>query len=108
MARNITVITTDDLDGSEGAGPVTFSIDGSSYEIDLAAANRAKLAHTLAPFIGVARRVRSGSQRPGTGRSAVRKTDLALVRAWAREAGLKVSERGRISGEVMRRYEAEN
>jgi hypothetical protein len=28
------------------------------------------------------------------------------VRAWAREAGLPISERGRISANVIRQYEA--
>jgi hypothetical protein len=32
--------------------------------------------------------------------------DRAAVRAWAQEAGLAVSERGRISAEVMNQYEA--
>jgi len=28
------------------------------------------------------------------------------VRAWARQSGLEVSERGRISAEIMKQYEA--
>jgi hypothetical protein len=28
------------------------------------------------------------------------------VRAWAKAAGLKVSERGRISADIMRQYDA--
>jgi hypothetical protein len=28
------------------------------------------------------------------------------VRAWARERGLKVSERGRVSADIMSQYEA--
>jgi hypothetical protein len=32
--------------------------------------------------------------------------DLSAVRAWARSQGLKISDRGRIPGEVLSRYEA--
>jgi len=32
--------------------------------------------------------------------------DRAAIRAWAREAGLNVSARGRISAEIMSQYEA--
>jgi hypothetical protein len=34
------------------------------------------------------------------------RADLADIRAWASGQGLNVAERGRISGEVMRQYEA--
>jgi len=40
------------------------------------------------------------------GRRAAGRVDRAAVRAWARDAGLAVSERGRISAEVMRLYDA--
>ncbi len=107
MARNLSVSTTDDLDGSEGASPLSFGIDGASYVIDLGQDNRAKLETALAPFIAAARRPNTG--RPGrraAGQPGSRKTDGAAVRAWARAAGLTVSERGRISASVIRQYEA--
>lgn len=105
MARNVTVITTDDLDGSEGAAPVSFGIDGASYEIDLGPENRSRLESELAPFLAVARRAGSGSRRRGSGRPAPRSADRAAVRAWARQAGLQISERGRISADVLRQFE---
>jgi len=43
MARNISVVFTDDLDGSEGANTARFGLDGVAYEMDLAQENRAKL-----------------------------------------------------------------
>jgi hypothetical protein len=105
MARNVSVVITDDIDGSPEAQTVTFGIDGVSYEIDLSAANRAKLSDALAPFIAAGRRASRVGRRRG-GRPAAERVDRAAVRAWAREAGLAVSERGRISADVMRRYEA--
>jgi Lsr2 len=106
MAKNISMVITDDLDGSEDAETVAFGLDGVSYEIDLAQPNRARLAGALAPFIAAGRRVSRGSRRRGAGSAAGPRVDRAVVRAWAREAGLAVSERGRISAQVMSQYEA--
>ncbi len=105
MAKNVSVVITDDLDGSADAKTVAFGFEGVNYEVDLAAANQVKLEKALAPFIAAGRRTRSGGRR-GTGRPAAPSVDRASVRAWAREAGLQVSERGRISSEIMSQYEA--
>ncbi len=99
------MVITDDLDGSPGAETINFGLDGVSYEIDLGQPNRSRFAGALAPFIDASRRVSRGSQRRPA-RPAADRVDRAAVRAWAREAGLAVSERGRISSEVMRQYEA--
>ncbi len=99
------MMITDDLDGSAGAETVTFGLDGVSYEIDLGQPNRSRLADDLAPFIAAARRASRGSRRRGAGPAGGARVDRAAVRAWAQEAGLAVSERGRISAEVMRQYE---
>lgn len=105
MARKVSVVTTDDLDGSPGAETVSFGLDGIRYEIDLAPPNKTRLADALAPYIAAGRRI-SRSGRPPAGRAAAGRVDRAAVRAWARDAGLEVSERGRISADVMRQYEA--
>jgi hypothetical protein len=107
MARNISVVFTDDLDGSEGADAVRFGLDGVSYEIDLGEGNRAKLEGDLAPFIAAARRPGRESRRRGAGvHAGPVSVDRAAVRVWARESGLGISERGRISAEILRQYEA--
>jgi Lsr2 len=106
MARNVSVVFTNDLDGSEGADAVRFGLDGATYEIDLGEGNRAKLEGDLAPFIAAARRQGRDSRRRGGGRAAPTSVDRAAVRAWAREAGLGISERGRIGAEILRQYEA--
>jgi Lsr2 len=108
MSRNVSVVITDDLDGSEGAETVTFGIDGVSYEIDLSETNRDRLANGLAPFIAASRRGGRTLARRGSGRSTGPSVDRAAVRAWAREAGMTVSDRGRISSDIMNRYEAEH
>ena len=48
----------------------------------------------------------SRSRRPSAARATGPRIDRASIRAWANEQGLHVSERGRISAEVMQKYEA--
>lgn len=103
MAKTVSVVITDDLDGSPGAEAVTFSFGGQGYEIDLAAANQTRLRESFRPFTEAARR--AGPRKPA--RSARVRQDLSAVRAWASAQGLQVAERGRISGEVIRKYQAE-
>lgn len=105
MAKTMSVVITDDLDGSPDAETLAFSIDGQSYEIDLSKKNLAKFQKSLQPFMDAGRRT-AHRRTARTGRATGPRTDRAAVRAWAAEHGLKVSERGRISAEVMSRYEA--
>ena len=107
MAQSVSVIVTDDLDGTEGAQTVTFGFEGVGYEIDLSGKNRARREKALAPYIAAGRKApRRGRVRSGARQSGVVQADLAAIRAWAKNAGLKVSERGRISAEVIRKYQA--
>ena len=106
MASIVSVVVTDDIDGSEGAETVSFGVDGVTYEIDLSEPNRAKLAGAMAPYVGAARKVSLRRPRSGAGRQIPARVDRADIRAWAKEQGLQVSERGRISAEIMQQYEA--
>jgi hypothetical protein len=106
VASIVSVVVTDDVDGSEGAETVTFGVDGTTYEIDLGGRNRAKLAAAMAPYIGAARKVSLRRPRVGAGRQPAGRVDRAEIRAWAKDQGLQVSERGRISAEIMQQYEA--
>jgi hypothetical protein len=117
MAQKVQVILVDDVDGGEATETVSFALDGVSYEIDVSEPNAAKLRDSLAPWVGHARRVggRSGGSGGGTraksggsgsGRSRGNsKHDLSDVRSWARENGFQVSDRGRVSSEVIAAYE---
>lgn len=102
MSKRVSTVITDDLDGSSGAEAIRFSIDGLAYEIDLGPANRERMHASLRPFIDAGRRM---GVKKSAGRKASR-TDLAAVRAWAVEQGLNVAERGRISADVMTKYDA--
>jgi hypothetical protein len=105
MAKTVNVVITDDLDGSPGAETVSFGIDGHSYEIDLGQKNLAKLQKSLQPFIDAGRRT-AHRRAAKPARGAAPGADRAAVREWAASQGLKVSERGRISAEVLTKYEA--
>jgi Lsr2 len=106
MSKSASVIITDDLDGSENAETVSFGFDGVTYEIDLGKKNRSSLRRALAPFIEAGRRAPRRRRRRGASRPAGSPADRSAVRTWARAAGLKVSERGRISADIMRQYDA--
>jgi hypothetical protein len=111
MAQRIVVQYVDDLDGtplSDGAGgTVTFALDGTSYEVDLSHANAERLRSALAEFVAVSRKVgsRAGSRRSSAGRSSS-SVNAASVREWARGQGIQVSERGRVSADVIEAYNA--
>jgi|HubBroStandDraft_1064217.scaffolds.fasta_scaffold82309_2 hypothetical protein len=102
MAKTVSVVITDDLDNTPGAEAVSFGLNGQSYEIDLAPANREKMATSLQPFIEAGRR--TSLRKPARTRQS--REDLASVRAWAAAQGLNVAERGRVSAEVLNKYDA--
>jgi len=110
MAQKVQVILVDDVDGGEAEETVSFALDGVSYEIDVSADNAEALREAIAPWIGHARRIggRASSRRAASAKSrngASVKPDLGQVRAWARDNGYQVSDRGRVSSEVLAAYE---
>ena len=56
MSKSVSVIISDDLDGSENAETVSSGFDGVTCEIDLGKKNRSRLRRALAPFIEPGRR----------------------------------------------------
>lgn len=104
MAQKVNIVLVDDLDGNTAVETVTFGLDGSNYAIDLNAKNAKKLRDSLAPYVASARK-ESSRGRGRRSRSAAGPA-AADVRAWAREAGYEVSERGRVPAEVKAAYEA--
>ncbi|CAM5359690.1 MULTISPECIES: histone-like nucleoid-structuring protein Lsr2 [Streptomyces] len=108
MARTTITVYTDDLTGAMGDDISThlFSIDGVSYEIDLAPEGHQKLRDALAPFVEVARRAGGGTprgRRPPVRREASR---AARIREWARSQGIEVNARGLVRQDVVDQYEA--
>ena len=100
MAQRVQTVFVDDLDGSAAETTVRFGVDGTDYEIDLNAAHAKALGEALEKYIQAGRRVSSG-RRGVRGRRAAGATNSAEVRAWARNQGIKVSDRGRIPASVI-------
>jgi hypothetical protein len=104
MARTQITRYTDDVDGTEikdgKGGPVSFAFDGTEYVIDLTDKNKSALAKALDPYIGVATKVSKRGRK-----AAASKDNPADVRAWARDNGFDVPDRGRIPANVRAAYE---
>jgi len=98
MAQKVSIVLVDDIDGSEASETVSFAIDGRDYEIDLSSKNASKLRDVLAPYVGHARRGGGRKRNRGSGPSP------ADIRAWARENGFTVPDRGRVSSHVREAY----
>ncbi|MGH3256728.1 MAG: histone-like nucleoid-structuring protein Lsr2 [Streptosporangiaceae bacterium] len=105
MAQKITVALEDDLDGGPANETVRFAIGGTEYEIDLSKKNARALRRRLAPFIGHARKAGRGP-RHRTGRTASSRERSADIRAWAKDHGITISDRGRIPARVADQYDA--
>ena len=105
MAQKVIVVLEDDLTGGPAEQTVRFAFEGSDYEIDLSAKNAAAFGKQLAPYIEHARKAgRVPAGRPG--RTAAKSQRSSDIRAWAKEHGLAVSERGRIPASVAEQYRA--
>lgn len=112
MARRIVHQLVDDIDGSVlevGEGEtVHFSLNGTSYEIDLNAAHVDELRQAFEPYISAGRRAGSaGPSRASASRKRpARNPEVAAIRAWAKENGHALSERGRIPAPIVDAYNA--
>ncbi len=97
MAKTVIVRLTDDIDGGDADETVYFAVDGRSYEIDVNAANAARLREALKPFIekARARNTQAGGRAPRAARrspaektmySQLKDEEKARFRAWANMA----------------------
>src|SRR3954466_6703088 len=114
MAQRIQVLLVCDLhdDETPGTETVTFTLDGSSYEIDLCEQHAVKMRERLGPYVGAGRgaggrgdlsgsRSRRRRNRGGSG-------EAARVREWARSQGLAGPGGGSIPAELAEKYAAAN
>ncbi|MEU7790353.1 Lsr2 family protein [Amycolatopsis sp. NPDC049159] len=107
MAQKVLVEMLDDIDGTPAAHTIPFSLDGVTYEIDLSDGNAAALRGGLARYINAARRTGGRKVRVATGQSTASDRERnQQIRAWANTNGYEVSERGRLSSEVIAAYDA--
>ena len=111
MAKTVITQITDDLDGSTGAETISFAYRGTTYEIDLGRRNASAFDKMMRPYLDAARKVttaRGGRRGSSNGRRTSRRSsagELASIREWARAQGYSVSDRGRISANIMEAYQ---
>jgi hypothetical protein len=111
MAQRVNVVLVDDIDGSDAAETVSFALDGVDYEIDLSEEHAGDLRNAVSLYVGHARRIggrRKSGRRSSASTDATEGASAADIRAWARENGWDVPERGRVSAEVREAYAAAN
>jgi Lsr2 len=107
MAQKIQTLFIDDIDGGEAAGTVRFGLDGAEYEIDLSAKHNEELRAALGAYVAHARKLSGAARRtaPRGGRKPSG-ADSVAARAWARENGYDIKERGRVPADIVAKYHA--
>jgi len=110
VAQKVQVLLVDDLDGGEADETVTFALDGKTYEIDLTTTNADKLRGLLEPYVKGGRRTggRAAGGRAKTRAASGGSQDTAQIRAWAKENGFEVNDRGRVPATIREAYEKAN
>jgi nucleoid-associated protein Lsr2 len=107
MAQKIQTLFIDDIDGGEADGTVRFGLDGTYYEIDLNARHADDLRSALGKYISHARKPGGTTRRAGVrGGRKPAAADTVAVRAWARENGIDIKDRGRVPADIVARYQA--
>jgi hypothetical protein len=88
---------------------LAFGLDGQEYEIDLCKKHSDRFGEIVGKFAEHARRQ---SLKGGTAkrkrRTVANRQRSAEIRAWAKGAGIEVSDRGRIPGSILADFENQN
>ncbi|AKS30550.1 hypothetical protein AFA91_00180 [Mycolicibacterium goodii] len=135
MGKIVTIDYIDDLDGvpidEKDVDTVEFSYRGEDYTLVLTTKNGAQFNKDIARYIKAAKKAKADEGRPARRPVRTRKAAEAkatpkrkvsarrarkvsgpernqAIREWARANGHNVSERGRISTEIIAAYEAAN
>jgi len=105
MAQRVSVELEDDLDGGPADETLRFGLGGTDYEIDLSKKNARRFRRQIAPYLEHARKAGRG-QRRRQARTTSSRERSGDIRAWAKDHGIAVSERGRIPASVVQQYQA--
>lgn len=109
MAQRVVTLLIDDLTGeeSEDVTNVRFSVAGTDFEIDLNDKNHAEFMNALAPYMNNARRIKRSRKAGDSSRASNASSQKTPeIRAWAKEQGYEVNDRGRVPANVREAYES--
>lgn len=106
-------VIIDDLDKTtEAVETIKFSVNGTSYEIDLSERSLRRFELALAPFVNAARSESKAKPKTAAKRSTKRRPAKktgpsdAIVRTWAHANGVEVNKTGRVPKAVREAFEA--
>jgi len=110
MAQKVIREFIDDIDGSEAERTFTFAVDGTNYEIDLSAQNIKEFNEAIAGFVESARKVKADghgarARKTSTSDSGRSRKQTQAVRAWARQQGHSINDRGRIPASIQQAFD---
>lgn len=111
MAQKQTITYVSDLSGKEitdnEAPTVHFSWDGIDYSIDLTSQEADSFYKAIEKYLSVATKSSTGrGRKTATKKSGTGGPTAAEIRAWARDNGYDVPDRGRIPQEVRDAFDA--
>jgi hypothetical protein len=89
----------------DGAEPIKFGYLGADYEMDLCPSDTRRLRGLLAELATHGRRVTPPRQRGRSRPQAGRDRDAA-IRAYARQQGIKVADKGRLPAAALTAWRA--
>lgn len=113
MGKRVEVTLFDDLDPTlDATEERSFAIDGAEYHLDLSEKNAKRFDSEIDVWVQAGTRV--GREKRPQKRSGAKNTfsggepglPLAEIRAWAQANGFEVSDRGRVSAEIVRAWKA--
>jgi len=107
MVKSLVEVLVDDIDGTEAVESVLLGWNGQWRRIELSEKNLAALSKAVDRFWEAGRPVaeRGGAaRRTRSARADTNGRDPKAIRAWAAANGIAVPSRGRIPGEIERRY----
>jgi hypothetical protein len=110
MATVVGTYQVDDLDGTSGddVETIQFNAGGVDFEIDLSAKNAKRFRRELAMFVKAARTVdrRTSALPVAKPVGATDRERSRAIRQWAAETGLTVRSHGRLSADVINKFNA--
>jgi hypothetical protein len=103
VSRNV-VVTESDISGKPNAATVTFCVADTWYEVDLTDDEQQGFEQALQPYLEVSRK---SGQKTAAKRVVLETTaeEREQIRAWAKEEGLEVAERGQIPKNILKAYD---